>query len=180
MTVASIISEPLRTPRIGDRRSRAQTVRELAHTIGLRDCPSTTPVFFGDQLEIFSGGRIPLCMRADLGSCLAPCCGRTTSEEYLARVRIARSFLEGKGDAPLRDLRAQMEEASGRMDFEYASLLRDRLERLGAFQKQLVAFRGRVESLSVVYRVTGFHGDDRIHLIRRVRTPKWDTQERSG
>jgi excinuclease ABC subunit C len=147
----------------------AQIVRELAHAIGLRDCPSTTPVFFGDQLEIFSGGRVPLCMRADLGSCLAPCCGRTTSEDYLAKVRTTRRFLEGKSDAPLRALEAHMEDASGRMDFEYAALLRDRLERLGGFRKQLAAFRGRVESLSFVYRVPGFNGDDRIYLIRRGR-----------
>ena len=150
----------------------AQTVRELAHLIGLRDCPSSTPVFFGDQLEIFSGDLVPLCMRADLGSCLAPCCGRTTSEDYLAKVRTTRRFLEGTSDAPLRDLEAQMEEASGRMDFEYAALLRDRLERLGAFRTQLAAFRGRVESLSFVYRVPGFNGDDRIYLIRRGRIRK--------
>lgn len=150
----------------------SQTVRELAHTIGLRDCPSTTPVFFGDQLEIFSGGRVPLCMRADLGSCLAPCCGRTTSEDYLAKVRTTRRFLEGTSRAPLRDLEAQMEEAGGRMDFEYAALLRDRLERLRGFQEHLAAFRGRVESLSFVYRVPGFNGDDRIYVIRRGRVRK--------
>ena len=149
-----------------------QTVRELAHLLGLRDCPSRTPVFFGDQLEIFSEGRAPLCMRADLGSCLAPCCGRTTSEDYLARVRAGHRFLEGRSGAPLRELEAQMEEASGRMDFEYAALLRDRLERLGGFQKQLAAFRGRVESLSFVYRVPGFNGDDRIYAIRRGRIRK--------
>ncbi len=152
--------------------SVAQTVRELAHAVGLRDCPSTTPVSFGDQLEIFAGGRVPLCLRADLGSCLAPCCGRTTSEDYLAKVRTTRRFLEGTNDAPLRDLQAQMEEAAGRMDFEYAALLRDRHERLCAFQKQLAAFRGRVESLSFVYRVPGFNGDDRLYLIRRGRIRK--------
>ncbi len=149
-----------------------QTVRELAHVIGLRDCPGNTPIYFGDQLEIFTEGRIPLCMRADLGSCLAPCCGRVTSEDYLARVRMAQRFLEGRSVAPLRDLKAQMEDASGRMDFEYAALLRDRLERLEGFQKQLAAFRGRVESLSFVYRVPGFNGDDRIYVIRRGRIRK--------
>ncbi|GMR12506.1 MAG: hypothetical protein BMS9Abin29_0695 [Gemmatimonadota bacterium] len=146
-----------------------QIVRELAHAMGLRDCPSATPVSFGDQLEIFPEGRLPLCMRADLGSCLAPCCGRTTSKAYLNKVRATRRFLEGASDAPLRDLETQMEEASGRMDFEYAALLRDRLERLGTFRTQLAAFRGRVESLSFVYRVPGFNGDDRIYLIRRGR-----------
>jgi hypothetical protein len=30
-----------------------------------------------------------------------------------------------------------------------------------------VAFRGRVEGLSLVYRVPGFRGDDRLYLIRK-------------
>lgn len=33
------------------------TVRELAHAVGLRDCPGTTPMFFDDQLEVFGEGR---------------------------------------------------------------------------------------------------------------------------
>ncbi|HIF07190.1 MAG TPA: nuclease, partial [Gemmatimonadetes bacterium] len=46
----------------------SRTVRELAHAVGLRDCPGPTPMFFDDQLEIFSDGRTPLCMRAELGT----------------------------------------------------------------------------------------------------------------
>ena len=62
-----------------------------------------------------------------------------------------------------------MSEASGRMDFEYAALLRDRLERLGRFRDELTAFRGTVEDLSFVYRVPGHNGDDRVYLIRKGR-----------
>jgi len=147
----------------------ARTIRELSHVLGLRDCPPTTPVFFDDQLEIFKGGRAPRCMRADLGSCLAPCCGRPSAAEYTATVETARRFLEGRADGPLKEIEKQMNDASARMDFEYAALLRDRLERLGRFRDELVAFRGRVQDLTFVYRVPGFRGDDRIYLIRRGR-----------
>ncbi len=153
-------------PRVG---TVGRTIRELGHLMGLRDCPGTTPVIFDDQLEFFEGGRVPLCMRADLGSCLAPCCGRTSSEEYARRVQVARRFLEGKSREPLRILEEKMRDASTRLDFEYASLLRDRLERLERFQEQLVAFRGQVEGLSFVYRAPGFQGADRLYLIRRGR-----------
>jgi excinuclease ABC subunit C len=153
-------------PRVG---MVGRTIRELGHLLGLRDCPGTTPVIFDDQLEFFEDGRVPLCMRADLGSCLAPCCGRVSSEAYAARVLLARKFLEGKSEEPLRILEANMNDASARLDFEYASLLRDRLERLSEFQEQLLAFRGRVEDLSFVYRVPGFKGADRLYLIRRGR-----------
>jgi excinuclease ABC subunit C len=147
----------------------AHTVRELAHVLGLRDCPASTPVFFGDQLEMFGSGRAPRCIRADLRSCLAPCCGRPRALEYTQAVELARRFLEGRADAPLAGLERQMNEAATRLDFEYAALLRDRLERLREFRDELVAFRGRVEDLTFVYRVPGFAGDDRIYLIRRGR-----------
>jgi excinuclease ABC subunit C len=153
-------------------RSVAHTVRELGHVLGLRDCPATTPVFFDDQLEIFKGGRVPHCFRADLKTCLAPCCGRPTAAEYTAAVELARRFLEGRADKPLARLEAEMSDAAARMDFEYAGLLRDRLERLRGFRDQLVAFRGAVEDLTFIYRVPGFAGDDRIYLVRRGRIRK--------
>ncbi len=151
-------------PRVG---ALARTVRELAHVLRLRDCPSTTPVFFDDQLEIFPRGRMPRCIRADLDTCLAPCCGRPTAAEYGQAVDVARRFLEGRAERPLRELEQQMGAAAARQDFEYAALLRDRLERLRHFRDELVAFRGRVEDLTFTYRVPGFRGDDRIYLLKR-------------
>lgn len=156
-------------PRVG---AVARTVRELAHVLGLRDCPGATPVFFGDQLEIFRGGRAPRCFRADLGSCLAPCCGRPSADAYQSAVRVAKRFLEGRAEAPLAGLEQKMRDAARRTDFEYAALLRDRLERLRGFRDQLAAFKGTVEDLTFVYRVPGFRGDDRLYLIRKGRIRK--------
>ncbi len=84
-------------------------------------------------------------------------------------MELARRFLEGRADAPLADLEDQMDRAAKCMDFEYAALLRDRLERLRGFRDELAAFRGRVEDLSFVYKVPGYEGDDRLYLIRRGR-----------
>lgn len=150
-------------------RALARTIRELAHVLGLRDCPGPTPILFEDQLEIFRGGPPPRCLRADLGSCLAPCCGRVSSVDYMAAVETGRRFLEGRARDPLRELEEGMREAAARTDFEYAAVLRDRLQRLRGFRDQLVAFRGRVEDLTLLYRVPGFRGDDRLYLIRRGR-----------
>lgn len=147
----------------------SQIARELSQVLGLRDCPGPTPVYFSDQLEMFGAGRIPSCIRAELGTCLAPCCGRPSAAEYGSTVALARRFLEGNADRPLAELREQMEAASARMDFEYAATLRDRLERLQDFRDQLLAFRGKVENLTFLYRVPGFAGDDRLYLIRRGR-----------
>ena len=146
-----------------------RTVRELAHAVGLRDCPGTTPMFFDDQLEVFDEGRSPLCMRAELGTCLAPCCAGVSSQAYRQNVVTARRFLEGRTREPLTALESRIRAAVARLDFEYAARIRDRLARLQAFQEHLAAFRGRVESLTFLYRVPGFAGDSRLYLIRRGR-----------
>ena len=156
-------------PRVG---AVARTVRELGYVLGLRDCAATTPMYFGDQFEIFSAGRVPRCMRAELRTCLAPCCGRPTLAEYQAAVHLAKHFLEGRAERPLADLEERMQDAAARLEFEYAALLRDRLERLRGFRDELAAFRGAVEDLTFLYRVPGFRGDDRVYLIRRGRILK--------
>ncbi|MSR36204.1 MAG: nuclease [Gemmatimonadetes bacterium] len=120
----------------------AGTVTELCRAVGIRDCPSSTPVFFADQLEIFMGGRTQRCLRGDLGTCLAPCAGLPDAATYRERVREAQRFLESRGDAPIERLRARMAEAAAKCDFEYAALLRDRVARL-------VDFRARIEVLDV-------------------------------
>jgi len=145
----------------------ALTLRELAQLLGLRDCPASVPIFFGDQLEIFGKGRTPRCLRAETGSCLGPCCGMCSSEEYRVGSETALRFLEGRTKEPLRLLHEEMEEAAQGFEYEYAALIRDRLTRLEMLQKELVGFKGRVEGLSFVYRLPGFKGDDRLYLIRK-------------
>jgi len=160
----------------------ARLVLDLSHVLGLRDCPGATRVRFNDQLEIFPGRSPPLCMRADLGSCLAPCCGRSSAREYARAVATARSFLEGRARGPLRDVDEEMRRAAARTDFEYAGLLRDRAARLRHFRDRLMAFRGRVEDLSFVYPVPGHAGDDRVYLIRKGcirRELPWPTNRRA-
>jgi excinuclease ABC subunit C len=174
-------------PRVG---AVGETIRDLAYVLGLRDCPAGTPIFFDDQLEIFGESdawgarRPPRCLRADLGTCLAPCCGRVGAAEYRKRVRQGRRFLEGRTSAPVERLRERMEAAAAAMEFEYAAILRDRLERLDRFQEELAAFQGTVESLSFVYRAPGHGSRDRLYLIRRGRiraeaSPPRSRRERS-
>jgi len=145
----------------------ADTLRELARILGLRDCAGSVPIFFDDQLEIFSRGRTPRCLRAETGSCLGPCCGASSSGASHARAEMARRFLEGRTREPLRSLHEEMERAARDLEYEYAALVRDRLARLEDLQRELVAFRGRVEGLSLVYRVPGYKGNDRLYLIHK-------------
>jgi excinuclease ABC subunit C len=62
-----------------------------------------------------------------------------------------------------------MERASERLEFERAASLRDKSHRLELLKEQFLRMRFAVETLSFVYPVAGYDGDDRVYLIRRGR-----------
>ncbi|MBR9989704.1 MAG: UvrB/UvrC motif-containing protein [Gemmatimonadetes bacterium] len=142
-------------------------VREIRDLLELRDCAAATRMRFADQLDLFGADPQPLCMRADVRKCIAPCAGRCTKAEYHAQVELARRFLDGDADIPLTILRKRMDAAADRLQFEYAAGLRDRMHRLEDARAELVSLRGFIESLSFVYEVPGTAAEDRVYIIRR-------------
>ncbi|MCC6141561.1 MAG: excinuclease ABC subunit UvrC [Nitrospira sp.] len=67
------------------------------------------------------------CLEFEIKRCMAPCTGNQSQEDYLKIVGQVRQFLEGRDHELLGDLRAQMEAAAEREEFEEAARLRDRL-----------------------------------------------------
>jgi excinuclease ABC subunit C len=149
------------------RQAAVAAVRSVCDVLELRDCPSATPMRLADQLELFGRTEEPLCIRGQIGRCLAPCAGRCTQAEYTARVSVSRSFLNGTTDQPLAILRERMSVAARRLQFEYAAELRDRTERLELMQAEVVELSRMVDSLSFVYTVPGHEGEDRVYVVRR-------------
>ena len=131
----------LRTRQLGDRTARyfgpyanAKSVDEsldlLQKLFPYRTCKLTiTAAEDGTGRTVppsaLPGGRP--CLLYHLKRCTAPCVGATTSEEYKATIGRSVQFLEGRYDALARDLRREMLLASESLDYERASLLRDRV-----------------------------------------------------
>ncbi|MBO9540043.1 excinuclease ABC subunit UvrC [bacterium] len=65
------------------------------------------------------------CLNYAIGRCLGPCQGMVSVPEYREMVNKVISFLEGRHKDLLRDLKAQMAEASEALDFERAAKARD-------------------------------------------------------
>jgi excinuclease ABC subunit C len=127
-------------------------------------------MYFADQGELFGAPmRTPGCIRHEVRKCLGPCVGACTLNAYAERVSMARAFLDGSDDGPIERLRADMQRASDRMEFERAATLRDKLHRLEELREQFGRLRFAVETLSFLYTVRGHEGDDRLYLIRRGR-----------
>ena len=100
-------------------------------------------------------GKDRPCLNLHLGRCCAPCTGKVSSAEYHALINEAIALFEGDAKKLERDLTAKMEEAAEELQFERASVLRDRLravQRLGT--KQHVVAGGFAE-LDVVSFVQG-------------------------
>jgi len=146
----------------------SEAVRELNDVLGLRDCSLDQRMNFADQPELFSNlPRTPGCIRFEVKKCLGPCVGGCSVQHYDERLALARAFLDGAHDGPMEHLKAEMQAASERLEYERAAVLRDKLKRLESLRAQFGRLRFALETLSFVYRVPGHDGDDRVYLIRR-------------
>ena len=84
------------------------------------------------------------CLNFQMNRCLAPCCGKIDNETYRAMVDKAILFLEGRNRNLLRDLEKDMKQASARLDFEQAAIIRDQIGGLKrTLEKQVVVTQSK-------------------------------------
>jgi excinuclease ABC subunit C len=107
----------------------AGAVREgiatLQKVFQIRTCENT----------VFANRSRP-CMLHQIQRCTAPCVGRISEAEYREDVDSAALFLRGKGSEVLTRLQAQMEEAAGKLEFERAGRVRDKIARMQMLQSR--------------------------------------------
>jgi excinuclease ABC subunit C len=70
------------------------------------------------------------CLLASIGQCTAPCNLRITKDDYRRDIQRLKTFLDGGKRQLLDDMRREMLEASGRLEFEKAARLRDEIRLL--------------------------------------------------
>ncbi len=74
------------------------------------------------------------CILYQIKRCSAPCVGYVNEIEYKSSVEDAIKFVSGKSREIQKNLSKQMEAASEKLDFERASILRDRIKSLNIIQ----------------------------------------------
>lgn len=67
------------------------------------------------------------CLNYHIGLCLAPCLGIVDRESYMAMIKQINTFLSGKQDDLIKELKTKMQEAAMNLDFEKAAELRDQV-----------------------------------------------------
>jgi len=84
----------------------------------------------------FFESRTRPCLLYQIKRCAGPCTREIDFPGYSELVREATEFLSGRSHAVKELLAAEMEKASGELEFESAALYRDRLAALSAIQSQ--------------------------------------------
>ncbi|MEA2989041.1 MAG: excinuclease subunit [Alphaproteobacteria bacterium] len=100
-----------------------RTITALQRAFLLRSCSDS-----------FFESRTRPCLLHQIKRCSGPCTREIDFAEYGELVREANVFLSGKSRAVKEELAAEMEKASGALDFERAAIYRDRLAALSAVQ----------------------------------------------
>lgn len=87
--------------------------------------------------DVFYASRSRPCLEYQIGRCSAPCVGKISLEDYQSSAKEAQLILEGKSDSVVKKLLEAMEQASQRLDFEQAAVLRDRIAALRHIQNRI-------------------------------------------
>jgi len=93
-----------------------ETLKVIKHVFPLATC----------TIDI-DGTADRACIEFEIKRCMAPCTGNQSREDYHQIVKQVRQFLEGRDHELLDSLRAKMEAAAEREEFEEAARVRDRL-----------------------------------------------------
>lgn len=102
-----------------------ETLNALLRAFPLRSCKDT----------VFESRSRP-CLLYQIKRCTAPCVGRIAPEDYRKLVEEVREFLTGRSREIQERLKAEMEAAAERLDFERAAVYRDRLKALAHIQSR--------------------------------------------
>ncbi len=117
--------------------ARRIDARDKAKYFGPYICATTVRQVMDEVLRFFPlrtcSLALPLktprrpCVHHQIGRCLAPCAGKISEEDYRELLMRVIDFLNGDARALMAELKRKMEEASVRMEYEQAALLRDKL-----------------------------------------------------
>ncbi len=133
-----------------------ETLNALLRAFPLRSCSDA----------VFDNRSRP-CLMYQIKRCSAPCVGRISAEDYARLVSEVREFLTGRSRQIQERLKAEMEAAAARLDFETAAIHRDRLKALAHIQSRQGINTDAVADADVVaVAVQGAHACIQVFFYR--------------
>ena len=123
------------------------------------------------------------CLLGYIGKCNAPCIGRVSEDEHRETVNRLVSFMNGNTGPVVRQLTAQMQEASEALEFERAARLRDDLDAINKImEQQAVVFSDGTDADLIAFHTDELEAAVQIFHVRdgRVRGQRGWVVERIG
>ena len=116
--------------------------------------------FLNDALDLFKSRRctfnihpdpaFPGCIYSEMKMCLAPCFAGCTDAEYLAEVARVQDYLDTRAESLVAPLEKEREAASAELEFEKASAIHARIEKVKEPWTGMPEIVGRLEQLRAV------------------------------
>ena len=100
--------------------------------------------------ELHPDPKFPGCVYSEMKMCLAPCFRGCTDDEYRAEVVRVEDFLDSRGESLKRQMAAERDAASAKMEFETAAAIHARLDKLTPVLQQLPEFVRRIDQAHAV------------------------------
>ena len=123
--------------------------------------------FLNDALDFFKMRRcvddlhpdpqFPGCVYSEMKMCLAPCFRGCTDDVYRAEVVRVEDFLDSRGESLKRQMAAERDDASAKLEFESAAAMHTRIEKLSPVLQQLPEFVQRIDQLHAVIVQKSLH-----------------------
>jgi len=125
---------------VGMMHAMMETIREL---FPLRTCNlALTP-------ENISKGKFKVCLEYQIGNCKGPCEGYQSEEDYEQNLDDIRDILNGKISVVIKRLKAQLDDAAAKLNFEYAHHLKSKLELLDRYQSKSTVVSSSITNVDV-------------------------------
>jgi excinuclease ABC subunit C len=116
--------------------------------------------FLNDALDLFKSRRctfnlhpdpsFPGCIYSEMKMCLAPCFAGCTDAEYLNEVARVQDYLNTRAESLVAQLETEREAASAELEFEKASAIHARIEKVKAPWTGVPEIVGRIDQLRAV------------------------------
>jgi len=143
-----------------NRQEKAIRVGHPAEYFGPFATRAAAEKFANDSLDLFKMRRctddlnpdpaFPGCIYSEMKMCLAPCFKGCTDEQYAAEVARVQEYFSSGGQSLVREIEKMRDEASSGLDFEGASAMHARLEKVKAAAAQLPEIVRRLDELNGV------------------------------
>ncbi len=94
-------------------------------------------------------GKFKVCLEYQIGNCKGPCQAFQTEEDYNQSIADIKDILNGKIAAVIKKIKQEMELAAGRLNFELAQQLKEKLDSLEGYQSRSTVVSSSITNVDV-------------------------------